>query len=113
MDTLLEVVFKAIGTPLIVLVLVLALYWMTEWIKSMLTKTDSEGNKTSVIDSRFIQPICFVVGTLLASGIMILYDFRPVDLGVARVPILDYFVQGGLLAGLSGALYDKYFKKTQ
>ena len=97
-----EAILGAIGSPLIVLVLVAFVYWSTSWIKRVLKDK---------LNEVFVQPIALVVGTLLAGFILFNYNFRPVDLGISKYLVVDYLLQGALLAALAGTLYDKYLKK--
>ena len=93
-----DTVIAAIGSPLIVIVLVVLLYWSTDWIKRVLKDK---------LNSVWIQPIALVMGTILAAFILYTYDYRPLDLGEAKYLIVDFILQGAMLAALSGILYDK------
>ena len=98
MDTILT----AIGSPLIVTVLVVLLYWSTQWIKRVLKDK---------LNSVWIQPIALLIGTILAAFILYTYDYRPLDLGNAKYLIVDFILQGAMLAALSGVLYDRIGSK--
>ena len=94
MDTILT----AIGSPLIVTVLVVLIYWITDWIRRVLKDK---------LASVWIQPIALLIGTILAAFVLYTYDYRPVDIGEAKYIVVDFILQGAILAALAGVLYDK------
>ena len=75
---------------------------MLEWFKRVFEK----------MDSKWLQPLSLLVGTILATGGFYLYDFRPLDLGEPKIVLLDFIVQGAALAALAGTIYDKFLDKT-
>ena len=95
---------EGLGTSAILLVLVFLVYWVMEWIKKVLKDK---------LDDIYTQPICLILGTLISTGIMYNYDFKPLNLGDSKLILVDYLVQGAILASLAGSLYDKFFKKTE
>ena len=97
-----ELFIEAFGSSVILFVLVFLLYWIIDYIKKVLEDK---------LQDIYIQPIALVVGTIISTGIMYNYDFKPLDLGVSKLILVDYLIQGAILASLAGSIYDKFFKK--
>lgn len=100
-----DIIINAFGDSLLVVFLAYGVYWLTEWIKSFLTKV-----LKSPVDSVYHQPIALILGTTLCTLVMFNYDFRPFDFGLSKWVLGDYIFQGMLISAFSGYLYDKFFK---
>jgi len=98
---MIELLVDKIDATALVMVLVLFVFWVMDWIKRVLK------DKLREI---YIQPVALVTGTLVSAFILYAYDYRPIDLGMARFLFVDFVVQGGLLAALAGTFYDKFMK---
>lgn len=96
-----EAIVRALEAPLVVVVLVFLVYWLMEWIKRVLVK----------LKPIWVQPISLLVGTLVSGFVLYTYDFRPLDLGVARFALVDFILQGAVLAAVAGTFYDKFMDK--
>jgi hypothetical protein len=84
----------------VVIALIFLNYWIMEWLKEALP-----------VKEIFKQPISLIVGTVISTVVLYNYNFRPIDLGIPNSVILDYFLQGALLASVTGVFYDKLFRR--
>ena len=99
---MLDLLVDKVEVTTLVAVLVLFIYWVVEWVKKVLK------DKLSPV---WIQPISLLISTILASFVLFTYDFRPLDLGIAKYIVVDFILQGALLAALAGVFYDKVMQK--
>lgn len=100
-----DVLVGLVGKPAIVVVLVFLIYWLTEWLKRVLKDK---------LQSVWIQPITFVIGSAVAGFVMYAYDFVPVKMGEIRAGFewTSFMLQGMFLAAITGFVYDKFMEKT-
>lgn len=94
-----DMIVDVFGNSLLLVFLAYGVYWLTEWVKTALK-----------IPKIWYQPVALVLGTLLATGVMFNYGYRPLDFGVSRWVLGDYIFQGMLVSAFSGYLYDKFFR---
>ena len=99
---MLELLFSKLEVAGILFALVFLVYWVMEWIKLVLKDKLKEV---------WVQPIALCIGTLIMSFVMYVYGYRAIDLGVAKYVWVDYAMQGALLTGVTGFIYDKYLDK--
>ena len=99
-----ELILEKLNVTALVLVLAFFLYYIMEWIKLVLKDK---------LQDVYVQPISLAVGTGIASFVMYVYDFVPIDLGTAKFVWVSYLVQGCLLASLTGVIYDKFLDKGE
>lgn len=102
MENILVELLQDVGNIALLSVIALVVYWVMEWIKRVLPLT-----------AEWKQPVAYLVGTIISAGIMFNYDFRPLPLGEPKYVIMEYFIQGLVVAALSGFLYSQFFEKTK
>ena len=95
-----NLIIEALDTPILVIVLVFLIYWIMKWVKEI-----------AALKEEFKQPVSLVIGTIISSLVLWIYDFRPIDLGTAKYVWADFLLQGIMLASLAGVFYDKFMKK--
>lgn len=95
-----DIIVELFGESLLVVFLAYGVYWLTEWVKKVLK-----------LPEVLYQPIALVLGTLLCTGVMFNYGFRPLDFGVSKWILGDYIFQGMLISAFSGYLYDRFFRE--